>query len=89
MEAQELGQSFLPLGKSLTFLSPTRTPTTLVIFRVSETGFRGRIWATRGTMELAEIVLRDAGHLQLQDAKFAKRGYSKHEELCHFSRQMT
>lgn len=43
-------------------------------------GFRGSIWATRATIKLAEIVLRDAGNLQVNDAKSAKKGgYSKHE----------
>lgn len=43
-------------------------------------GFNGRIWCTPGTRALAEIVLRDAAHLQEQDALYAmERGYSKHE----------
>lgn len=44
-------------------------------------GFNGTIWATKATIDLAEIVLRDAGHLQEQDAQDAKRGgYSKHAD---------
>lgn len=44
-------------------------------------GFQGRILATKATIELAEIVLRDAAHLQEQDAADALRGgYSKHEK---------
>ncbi|MDO5033789.1 MAG: MBL fold metallo-hydrolase [Actinomycetaceae bacterium] len=44
-------------------------------------GFKGTIWATAATVELAKIVLRDAGNLQLQDARNAQKGgYSKHEE---------
>lgn len=43
-------------------------------------GFGGRIHCTDGTRRLAEIVLRDAGHLQEQDAEHAaQRGYSKHD----------
>ncbi len=42
-------------------------------------GFSGRIWATGGTVALAEIVLRDAAFLQERDAEHARlHGYSKH-----------
>lgn len=42
-------------------------------------GFTGAIWATGCTVDLAEIVLRDAGFLQERDAEHAQRfGYSKH-----------
>lgn len=43
-------------------------------------GFRGPIYATPASIALAEIVLRDAGHLQEMEAEDARRGgYSKHE----------
>jgi metallo-beta-lactamase family protein len=43
-------------------------------------GYRGPVFATRGTAELAAIVLPDAGRLQEEDASFANReGFSKHE----------
>jgi metallo-beta-lactamase family protein len=42
-------------------------------------GYRGPVYATRGTAELAEIVLPDSGRLQEEDASFANRaGFSKH-----------
>lgn len=44
-------------------------------------GFRGTVWCTPGTRRLAEIVLRDAGHLQelaTEDAR--KGGFSKHAD---------
>jgi metallo-beta-lactamase family protein len=42
-------------------------------------GFRGRVFATRGTAELARIVLPDSGRLHEEDASHANRGgYSKH-----------
>ena len=44
-------------------------------------GFRGPVYATEGTRRLAEIVLRDAGHLQESEAEDARRGgYSRHAE---------
>jgi metallo-beta-lactamase family protein len=42
-------------------------------------GFRGRVYASPPTVELAGILLPDAGHLQEEDAAYAnKRGVSRH-----------
>ena len=42
-------------------------------------GFPGRVYASPPTVELARILLPDAGHLQEEDAAYAnKRGFSKH-----------
>ncbi|MDR0783195.1 MAG: MBL fold metallo-hydrolase [Propionibacteriaceae bacterium] len=47
--------------------------------RLVKQGFSGPIWATDGTIALTEVILRDAAHIQEQDAKdAAKGGYSKH-----------
>jgi len=43
-------------------------------------GFRGRVFATRGTLELCKVVLMDSARIQESDAAYANRvGYSKHE----------
>jgi metallo-beta-lactamase family protein len=43
-------------------------------------GYRGPVFTTRGTAELAQIVLPDSGRLQEEDASEANReGWSKHE----------
>lgn len=48
--------------------------------RLVKRGFRGPIFATEGTVRLAEIVLRDGAKIQEQDAKDAnERGYSSHQ----------
>lgn len=48
--------------------------------RLVAQGFNGPIFATEGTVKLAEIVLRDGAKIQEQDAKDAnKGGYSKHK----------
>jgi metallo-beta-lactamase family protein len=43
-------------------------------------GFRGPVYATPGTIDLAAIVLVDCGHLQEEEADYANRkGFSKHK----------
>jgi metallo-beta-lactamase family protein len=43
-------------------------------------GFRGRIYATGATRDIAELILKDSGHLQEKDAEYANRkGFSKHK----------
>jgi metallo-beta-lactamase family protein len=47
--------------------------------RLVNQGFRGRIFCTPATAELARIVLADAAHIQEEDAERANRkGYTKH-----------
>ncbi len=47
--------------------------------RLVKAGFRGSIFCTPGTRDLCTIVLRDAAHIQEEDARDANRhGYSKH-----------
>jgi metallo-beta-lactamase family protein len=43
-------------------------------------GFRGPVICTPGTADVAAIVLRDAAHLQMEDAQHARAGgYSRHD----------
>lgn len=49
-----------------------------LIPRVARSGFTGPVMATRATTELAGLVLRDAGHLQEEDAAFKQRRH-QHE----------
>lgn len=47
--------------------------------RLVADGFSGPVYCTQGTAELAAIVLRDAAHLQEEDARYAEgKGYSRH-----------
>lgn len=44
-------------------------------------GFRGRVICTPATRDLCSLLLPDSGHLQEEEAKYAKkRGYSKHAD---------
>lgn len=43
-------------------------------------GFRGKIFATEATRDVAELILKDSGYLQEKDAEYANRkGFSKHK----------
>lgn len=43
-------------------------------------GFRGNIFATDTTRDVAELILKDSGYLQEKDAEYANRkGFSKHK----------
>jgi metallo-beta-lactamase family protein len=47
--------------------------------RLHRLGYRGPVYATHGTCDLAAIVLPDSGHLHEEEAEYANRkGYSKH-----------
>ena len=48
--------------------------------RLVKMGFKGPIHATRPTLEIAEIILRDSAKIQEEEAKRANQeGYSKHD----------
>ncbi|MEL7448809.1 MAG: MBL fold metallo-hydrolase [Pseudomonadota bacterium] len=47
--------------------------------RMVHDGFRGTVHCTAGTRDLARLLLKDAAHLQEEDARYANRkGFSKH-----------
>ena len=41
--------------------------------RLVKQGFRGKGWCTPATRELAEVLLKDAAHLQVEDAEYLNR----------------
>ncbi|MEJ2231974.1 MAG: MBL fold metallo-hydrolase [Nitrospirales bacterium] len=48
--------------------------------RLCKQGFKGKVHCTHATYNLCEILLRDSGHLQEEDATWANtRGFSKHK----------
>ena len=49
--------------------------------RIIKDGFNGRVICTPGTLDLCSVLLPDSGHLQEEEAEYAKRkGYSKHKD---------
>ncbi|TNF43081.1 MAG: MBL fold metallo-hydrolase, partial [Cytophagales bacterium] len=49
--------------------------------KIVKQGFKGPIYCTEATAELAKILLLDSGKLQEEEAEFAKKkGYSRHED---------
>jgi len=47
--------------------------------RLVRQGFRGKIYLTKNTAKLAEIILRDSAKIQMEDAEYARlKGFSKH-----------
>jgi metallo-beta-lactamase family protein len=48
--------------------------------RLVRDGFRGRIYATAATRDVAELILKDSGFLNEKDAEYANRkGFSRHK----------
>src|SRR5262249_28031453 len=47
--------------------------------RLVRLGYRGPIWCTKATAELAGFLLRDSAHIQEEDAAYAnEKGFSRH-----------
>ena len=62
-----------------------------LIPRLVNEGFRGPIYCTRPSVELAEIILRDAARIQSEDVRFKKKRHEKegrrgkHPEIALFT----
>ncbi len=52
--------------------------------RLVREGFAGPILATSATADIAEIVMRDAAHIQAEDAAFKKRRHEKEGKVSEF-----
>ena len=68
-----------PLEIDRVFLTHAHIDHSGYLPRLCNEGFEGKIHCTHATHDLCEILLRDSGHLQEEDANWAnKRGFSKH-----------
>jgi len=71
--------AFSPNSLDAVLLTHVHLDHTGYLPRLVGLGFRGPVFATRATIDLAGIVLRDAARLQEEDAEYANRkGYSRH-----------
>lgn len=62
------------------FLTHAHIDHTGYLPRFCKDGFTGKIYATRATHALCELLLRDSAHLQEEDAAWAnKKGFSRHK----------
>ncbi len=52
--------------------------------RLVREGFKGTIYATSATADIAEIVMRDAAHIQAEDAAFKKRRHQKEGKVSKY-----
>jgi metallo-beta-lactamase family protein len=70
---------FKPASIDAVVLTHTHLDHSGYIPRLVKSGYRGPIFCTSATRELAEILLLDAARLQEEDAEYANRkGFSKH-----------
>ena len=48
--------------------------------RLVRNGFRGKVYCTEATAEIAQIVILDSAHLQEEDAEFKKRRHQRFQQ---------
>ncbi|MFC1544860.1 MBL fold metallo-hydrolase RNA specificity domain-containing protein [Gemmatimonadota bacterium] len=70
---------FPPAQIDRVFLTHAHIDHTGYLPRLCRDGFHGKVHCTHATRDLCDILLRDSGHLQEEDARWAnKKGFSKH-----------
>jgi metallo-beta-lactamase family protein len=79
---RELNWQYLPVEAKqidLVLLTHGHMDHTGFLPRLVDMGYRGPIWGTPPTLDIAEIILRDSAEIQEEDAKRAnKEGFTKH-----------
>jgi metallo-beta-lactamase family protein len=82
-ELRELNWQQLPVKASnidLVLLTHGHADHVGFLPRLVNMGFRGPVWGTAPTLDIAEIILRDSAKIQEEDAERAnKDGYTKHK----------
>ena len=79
-ELRERNWQPLPMHVDAVILTHAHLDHCGLLPRLVQQGFRGKIFCTAATAQLAKIVLADAGRLQEEDAARANRkGYTKHK----------
>ncbi len=81
-KAREQNEKFLFEPKQVDYLilSHGHIDHSGLIPRLVKQGFRGKIFCTTATKELAEVLLLDSAHIQMENAKYVKRHLKKNIE---------
>ncbi len=81
-EIRKLNEQFLFDPKSLDYviISHAHIDHIGMLPRLVKQGFNGKIYCTRATKELAEVMLLDSAHIQVQDAFFIKKHLKQNSE---------
>lgn len=79
---RELNWQYLPVDAAdidLALITHGHLDHTGFLPKLIRMGFKGPVWATAPTLDIAEIILRDSAAIQEEDAKRANReGFTKH-----------
>ncbi|MBA9077180.1 MBL fold metallo-hydrolase RNA specificity domain-containing protein [Rufibacter quisquiliarum] len=76
---------FPPQGIDVVLLTHAHLDHTGYLPKLVQLGYRGEIWATAPTLDVAEIILKDTAKIQEEEAKQAnEQGYSKHHPAVPF-----
>ena len=72
---------FDPTELSAVILTHAHLDHTGLLPRLAKKGFRGPIFCSKASRGLVSLILQDAGHLQEEQARYArKKGYSRHPD---------
>lgn len=79
---RELNETFLfePKEVDYVIISHAHIDHVGMLPRLVKQGFKGKVFSTSATKKLADVLLRDSAHIQIQDADFVKRHLNKKVE---------
>lgn len=81
-EARKQNETFLfePTEVDIVILSHAHIDHVGMLPRLVKQGFKGKVYCTAVTKEIADVLLRDSAHIQMQDTAFDKKHKRKTQE---------
>lgn len=78
-KAREQNETFLfdPKEVDYVIISHAHIDHVGMLPRLVKLGFKGKVYSTSATKQLADVLLRDSAHIQVQDADYVKRHLKK------------